>query len=123
MNTMNISIRTTSPPIQAHEQKSVQKPAPENDVTKSAAATAAAPSNEEVEVALEEIRHVVDSLGHNNLSFKRDDSINRSIITVRDSETDEIIREIPSKEMVEIARQMRGKLTLAQTSVLFDGNA
>jgi flagellar protein FlaG len=123
MNTMNISIRTTSPPVQTHEQKSVQKPAPESDTTKSTAAPAAAPSNEEVEVALQEIRQVVDSLGHNNLSFKRDESINRSIITVTDSETEEIIREIPSEEMVEIARQIRGKLTLTQTSVLFDSNA
>lgn len=119
---MNISIRTTSPPAQTQEQKPVQKPAPERDVTKGEV-TSAAPSSKEVEIALEEMQQLVDSLGHNNLSFKRDDSINRSIITVRDSETDEIIREIPSEEMVEIARQMRGKLALPQTSVLFDSNA
>ena len=120
---MNISIRTNVPSTPALEQKPVQKPVAENDVTKGEVTRTAKPSNEEVEIALEEMQQLVDSLGHNNLSFKRDDSINRSIITVRDSETDEIIREIPSEEMVEIARQMRGKLTLAQTSVLFDSNA
>lgn len=122
---MNISIRTTAPTVQAQENRPVQKPVVDNDVPKGSATSApvGVPSNEEVDVALEKVQKLVDSLGHNNLSFKRDETINRSIITVRDSETDEIIREIPSKEMVEIARQMRGKLTLSQTSVLFDGNA
>lgn len=40
-----------------------------------------------------------------NLQFTVDDKSGRSVVTVMDSETDEIIRQIPSEEMLELARR------------------
>jgi len=42
---------------------------------------------------------------HRNLQFTVDDDSGRSVVTVMDSETDEVIRQIPSEEMLEFARR------------------
>ncbi len=53
-----------------------------------------------------------------NLSFRVDEAADRTVITVRDSETDEVIRQIPSEEVLSIARR-----TQAATSAIFDALA
>lgn len=50
-----------------------------------------------------------------NLSFRVDEAADRTVITVTDSETDEVIRQIPSEEVLAIARR-----THAAMSVIFD---
>lgn len=50
---------------------------------------------------------------HRSLSFQVDDSSGRTVITVSDRETDQILRQIPSEEFLELSRDLRdlqGKL-------------
>lgn len=86
------------------------------------AAPSTPPSEAEISQAIEELQSSVETMGHNNLSFRREDAINRSIIVVRDSETDEIIREIPSEEIVAMARRIEA-MTANATSLLVDNQA
>ena len=61
-------------------------------------------------------------MDHNNLSFHRKDSINRSIIVVRDFGTDEIARKIPSEEIVAMTKRIE-TMTANATSLLVDNQA
>tara|TARA_Y100001934_G_C11939805_1_gene579706 strand:+ start:186 stop:371 length:186 start_codon:yes stop_codon:yes gene_type:complete len=61
-------------------------------------------------------------MDHNNLSFHRKDSINRSIIVDRDFGTDEIARKIPSEEIVAMAKRIE-TMTANATSLLVDNQA
>ena len=61
-------------------------------------------------------------MDHNNLSFHRKDSINRSIIVFRDFGTDEIARKIPSEEIVAMAKRIE-TMTANATSLLVDNQA
>ena len=60
------------------------------------------------EIPTEKIKSAVDSLNkkiamrHTNCSFKYHDDTNRISITVRDSDTDEIIREIPPEKALDM---------------------
>jgi flagellar protein FlaG len=42
------------------------------------------------------------------LEFKVDEELNRVIITVKDSQTEEVIRQIPPEEVVNMARHLSG---------------
>ena len=72
--------------------------------------------------ALEELRSYVEGLGR-NLSFRQDDSIDRSIITVRDESTQQVVRQIPNEEVVAIARQIRENLQEVRAGMFLDDKA
>ena len=87
----------------------------------------AAPKVEKVEpadidAAMAEIRSFVEGLGR-DLSFKRDEALEKSIITVFDSNTKEVIRQIPSEEVVAIARQIKSDLDELRSGLLINGKA
>lgn len=63
------------------------------------------PSVEEVRKAAEDIERFLRSVGH-RLSFAVDDETGRTVISVRDSETGELIRQVPSEEALRIARNL-----------------
>ncbi|WP_032094387.1 MULTISPECIES: flagellar protein FlaG [unclassified Alteromonas] len=42
-----------------------------------------------------------------DLAFSIDEDTNRSVVTVKDSQSDEIIRQIPSEEVLELAERIR----------------
>lgn len=60
------------------------------------------------EIPTEKIKSAVDSINkqiamrHTNCSFKYHDETNRISITVRDSDTDEVIREIPPEKALDM---------------------
>ena len=56
-----------------------------------------------------------------DLSFRRDESIDRSIITVRDANTNQLVRQIPAEEVVEIARQIKQDLDAKRAGMLLRG--
>lgn len=73
------------------------------------------------EVSPEKVKSAVDDLNkqiknnvkHTNLSFKYHDETNRISITVKDSETDEVIKEIPAEKALDMlakAWEMAGLL-------------
>ncbi len=75
----------------------------------------------EKEVSPEKVKSAVDDLNkqikqnnrHTNLSFKYHDETNRISITVKDSDTDEVIKEIPAEKALDMlakAWEMAGLL-------------
>ena len=54
------------------------------------------------------IRHLNDSLQNvqRNLEFSIDKDAGRIVINVKDKETDEVLRQIPSEEVLELARNL-----------------
>lgn len=61
------------------------------------------PSNEEVQNAIDEVRRAIEPVAR-NLLFSVDDDTGKTLIKIVDSATDEVIRQIPSEEMVAISK-------------------
>ena len=74
----------------------------------------------DIEAALEELRGFMEGLGR-DLSFRRDETLEKSIITVFDTSTREVVRQIPSEEVVAIARQIKADLDELRAGVLING--
>ena len=62
-------------------------------------------TSEEVVEAVSDISDYVQNISR-ELQFKVDDELGRTIITVIDKETDEVVRQIPSEEIVAMARSI-----------------
>lgn len=99
-------------------QKDVEEP------SVSIKAPPAVPEFEKIDLdkAISELQDFVDGLGR-SLSFRQDDSIDRSVITVLDTQTNTIVRQIPSEEVVAIARQIRDDMAEARAGLLLSGDA
>lgn len=76
----------------------------------------------DLDQAVADLQRYVDGLDR-SLSFRRDESIDRSIITVRDANTNQLVRQIPAEEVVEIARQIRQDLDAKRAGMLLRGDA
>ena len=72
--------------------------------------------------ALDDLRSYVEGLGR-DLSFRQDESIDRSVITVRDERTQKVVRQIPNEEVIAIARQIRENLEEVRAGLLLDDQA
>lgn len=71
------------------------------------------PGPEEIRQAVDSLRQLVESKAPNSLQFSIDDATGRTIVKITDAQTGETIRQIPPKEMLEIAQsldKMRGLL-------------
>lgn len=66
-------------------------------------ASAAAPSNEDVLKALDEVREAVKPVAQ-SLHFSLDKDTGRTVVKVMDMETNEMIRQIPSEDILKIAK-------------------
>lgn len=62
-------------------------------------------SAEEAEKAVNEMNNFMTSM-QRNLSFSFDDDLGRDIVSVKDIESDEVIRQIPSEELVVLIKKM-----------------
>lgn len=77
--------------VSASEPKSVAQPEPKF---------------EQLQQAMDSIRRSIEAKAPNSLEFSVDDSTGRTIVRVTDAATGEMIRQIPSEEMLEIARSL-----------------
>ncbi len=66
---------------------------------------AAQPEMSQIVQAVEEMRNAIAPVAQ-NLQFSIDEDIGRTIVKVVDASTDEVIRQIPSEEIVAIAKAM-----------------
>jgi flagellar protein FlaG len=73
----------------------------------------------DLDKAIAELQDFVDGLGR-SLSFRRDESIEKSVITVRDTQTNQVVRQIPSEEVVAISRQIREEMMEMRAGLLMD---
>lgn len=77
----------------------------------------ALPTKEEVREAVKEIRQNVGG-NSTNLQFSVDEASGRTIVSVIDSETRQVVRQIPSEEIMRMARAMD-----RMQGLLFNGKA
>jgi flagellar protein FlaG len=75
---------------------------------------------EEVETAVRNLNDYVQNV-QRNLQFNIDDDSGHTIIKVIDSETEELIRQIPSEEVLAVARHLRE--TEEQQGMIFQQKA
>jgi flagellar protein FlaG len=71
------------------------------------------PDRAQLEQVINEFKQLVKPMVSNGLNFSIDDSTGKTIVRITDGETGEMIRQIPSEEMMEIARsidRMQGML-------------
>jgi len=84
----------------APEQKEADKIA---TITEAAEAEKIAPAD--VEIAVQDLNVFMQSM-QRNLSFSIDEQLGQAIISVTDVETNEVIRQIPSEELVVLRKKM-----------------
>lgn len=65
----------------------------------------AAISREQIDKAMNEVKKVLDPLAR-NLQFSIDDSTGRTVVKVIDASTHQVIRQIPSEEILEMTKAM-----------------
>ncbi len=71
----------------------------------------------QVQKAMESLKQLIEARAPNSLSFSIDNSTGKTIVRITDAQTGEMIRQIPSEEMLEIARsvdRMQGMLLQQQ---------
>jgi flagellar protein FlaG len=66
----------------------------------------AQPQAEQVQKAVQSMKQWIETKAPNSLAFSVDDSSGKTIIRITDKETGDTIRQIPSEEMLEIARSL-----------------
>ncbi|MDP2795722.1 MAG: flagellar protein FlaG [Sulfurisoma sp.] len=64
------------------------------------------PSREQVQMAMEAMKQMIETTAPNSLQFSIDDGSGKTVVRVTDAQTGEMIRQIPSKELLEIARSL-----------------
>ena len=70
--------------------------------------TTEAPSVQEVRQAAEDVARYVDSVSR-SLQISVDGELDKPIVTVLDSTTEQVVRQIPSEEIVAIAKFLRSQ--------------
>lgn len=78
---------------------------------------AVAPQLEQVQRAIERLRQSIKPALANSLEFQIDQSTGKTIVKILDSETNTVVRQIPSEEILTIARaldRMQGRGGLLQ---------
>lgn len=65
-----------------------------------------APSAEQLEAVVAKLSDFTQSL-QRDLAFSVDDNTGKTVITVTDRETEEIVRQIPSEELIQLAQNLR----------------
>ena len=59
------------------------------------------------QITKEQAKQMADSMNHTQLRFKYHDKLNEYYVTIVDSKTDKVVREIPSKKLMDIHAAMR----------------
>jgi len=75
------------------------------------------PRAEDMDAMVEDIREMARMFEH-ELQFRIEEDLDRPVVEVKDAQNDEVIRQIPSEEMVELARNME-----RIRGILFDESA
>jgi len=75
-------------------------------VAPDAASSPQQPKAEDLRRAVETLRQLVENKSPNSLQFSVDDATGKMIVKITDAKTGETIRQIPSEEMLEIARSL-----------------
>ncbi|MGE5468376.1 MAG: flagellar protein FlaG [Ignavibacteria bacterium] len=86
-------------PVTAPQAAAPQAPA-------AAVSQQATPSRQAIEDAVKEIKHAMTTMSSADLSFSIDGDTRQTVVRVIDSQTGDLIRQIPSQELIDIAKAM-----------------
>ena len=101
----SIKAPETSLPISNTSDAEVVKKVANTELKNSDIAVSSQPSREAVAKAAEQIQTFVKEMGR-NLDFSVDATTGYNVVKVINPETNEIIRQLPSEELLKIARSM-----------------
>lgn len=114
----SVGSASTVLPLPAAGQGSVTAPASAAAVKVEAAAPVQSKADpEQVQKAMKEVQQAVEATSPNSLQFAIDHDSGKTVVKITDVKTGELIRQIPSEEMLELARsldKMQGKLLQLQ---------
>ena len=110
IQSVNLAPPVFTPPQRANDATATQAAGPIGASGKVRAAqseaptaTGAAPSPDDVLKALDEVREAVKPVAQ-SLQFSLDHDTGRTVVKVMDTETNEMIRQIPSEDILKIAQ-------------------
>lgn len=83
---------------------------------------ASVPSMKQVAQAVEEINKAMQSMSQ-SLEFSVDSDTDQTIVTVRDLNTDKIVRQMPSKEAIALAKELGKAVDKTQQGLLLNQKA
>lgn len=95
----NLSLPDNAPARQVKAQQNVE------DAAKNAAGKTAALSKTSLELAVEELNKAMETT-RTEQHFELDDDLGRPIVKIVNSETKEVIRQIPSEEAIRISKNI-----------------
>jgi flagellar protein FlaG len=101
---MNMTIQQLSG-LGAIPQTTPAAPTPREAPAETPAASTPLPRPEQVQQALEQIQRVVAPVAQ-NLQFSIDKGTGKTVVRVVDSETNEVVRQFPTEEILSIARAL-----------------
>lgn len=116
------------PPVAVVRQSdagmSVQQPQTRTtgSVNNERAVDSAPATREELDRAVADISQLVQS-SQRNLNFSVDEGSGKTVVKVIDSQSDEVIRQIPSEEVVALARRLRETSDEALSGLLMQSRA
>lgn len=99
-----------NPAVTAQPEQTVRSPVVDNSKLASSAQPSpvtlqGTPSLEQVQQAAKQVQAMVQSRA-SNLEFSLDKDSGKTIVKIIDTQTDEVIRQIPSEEMVALAQAL-----------------
>lgn len=104
---VSMAVAKSAAPVRAEVSRPVE-PSPEKAIAENALTL------EKMEAIIQVANAALES-ANNSLKFQMDDSLNRPIVSVVDQDSGEVIRQLPSEELVRIARSIE-----SMRGVLFD---
>lgn len=102
----NLGTGTPQPAVPQQGGASVQQAARPEVKLQAPAPSQPPPERAKIEQVVKELKQLVDPIVSNGLDFSIDDSTGKSIVRITDGETGELIRQIPSEEMLAIAQSL-----------------
>jgi len=102
----NVGNSGGSLPQPAASQGAPVQQQPQAPVVVPASAPQPQPKPEQLQQAVQSMKLMVESKAPNTLAFSIDDSTGKTIVRITDVQTGEMIRQIPSEEMLAIARSI-----------------
>ncbi|HEV2608669.1 MAG TPA: flagellar protein FlaG [Noviherbaspirillum sp.] len=75
------------------------------EIASAVSETAPVPSQEQLKTAIQNLNKTMKAMSQ-DLEFSVDEDSNRTIVKVVDQQTNEVIRQLPSKEALEIAKAL-----------------
>lgn len=101
---MDIKLLSSSPAASAQPARESREAPGLPELSKPQADPAQAPTKDEVREATKEIQKSVGN--STNLQFSVDDDTGRIIVSVIDAETRQVVRQIPSEDVMRLARSL-----------------